>query len=93
MKKSTLIGLGLGAAVALVATYASEAAAQKKAAKCANVGGQGTGFVEAIAKDQALWAFADALAKDGGKASGKQSVKCSGGLGNYTCTASQKVCK
>ena len=63
------------------------------AAKCAKIGGEGTGLGELVAKDQANMALAEAIKAYGGKASGKASSKCTMALVLTTCTATQKACK
>jgi thiazole synthase ThiGH ThiG subunit len=64
------------------------------AAKCAKIGGEGTGVGEPLAKDQATMALGEAIKAYGGKASGKAAYKCtSTALVVYSCTATQRACK
>jgi hypothetical protein len=68
-------------------------ATQADAAKCAKIGGEGTGLGEQIAKDQANVALGEAIKSYGGKASGKASYKCNMTLVLTTCVATQQACK
>jgi hypothetical protein len=84
--------------ILVIAAFAAAAigaglATQANAAKCAKIGGEGTGLGEQIAKDQADVALADAIKSYGGKASGKASYKCTTALVLSTCTATQRACK
>jgi hypothetical protein len=81
-------------AAAVVAALVGVGLASQADAKCAKIGGEGTGVGEPIAKDQAIMALAEAIKAYGGKASGKAAYKCtSTALVVYSCTATQKACK
>jgi hypothetical protein len=83
----------LAAAAFAAALVGAGLVTQADAAKCAKIGGEGTGLGEPIAKDQANMALAEAIKAYGGKASGKASLKCTMTLVLATCTATQTACK
>ena len=81
------------AAVVALSVGAAGVADAKRAAKCVNAGGQGTGLEMETAKMMAKESLHQALANHKWKGKGKISYKCTGGPVMPTCTARQRACK
>jgi len=84
-RKAAVIGSAILAAVAFSSTGAFAASS------CKNIGAQGTGITEGIAKDQAAWQLSDASKGMKAKSKAKTSCKADGLI--HTCVITQKYCK
>ena len=91
MKTILKTAMALGLAIGLTATFTESAEAKRKS--CALLGGQGSGALPEIAKDQALWQLADAAKAYGGKVAGKAKISCGYQFVVSECTAKQRYCK
>ena len=91
MKTILKTAMAFGLAIGLAATFTDSAEAKRKS--CAMLGGQGSGALPEIAKDQALWQLSDAAKSYGGKAAGKAKVSCGYQLVVSECTVKQRYCK
>ena len=90
MNKIVKTTLAAGFAFGLAMSFVGDAEAKRKS--CAMLGGHGTGVLQEVAKDQALWQLDDAAKAYGGKVAGKAKVACTGQI-VAECTAKQRYCK
>ncbi len=83
--------MAAGLAFGLAVSFAGDADAKRKS--CAMLGGQGTGILPEVAKDQALWQLEDAAKAYGGKVAGAAKTSCTTQLIVSECTVKQRYCK
>lgn len=91
MKTVIKTALAAGLAIGMAATFADTAEAKRRS--CAVLGGQGTGVLLEVAKDQALWQLEDVAKGYSGKVAGKVKFSCATQLVITECTAKQRYCK
>lgn len=89
----TILKVTLAASLLLGVSMAFTGEADAARKQCAMLGAQGTGVLQEVAKDQALWQLEDMAKNYGGKAAGKVKTTCKTTLIVSECNVSQRYCK